>query len=345
MSALRGRGAGPRRAPSPRSGANRRVTGSARRPGHVGAVAFPARELDEQVAAAPVAIEPRAQPVTAEATAKPAPAPVAAAAPGELSGLRLLLDQLDALLRDPTIANALKAFTARLTGGLRALRLPRLRLPRLRLPRRLLLGLLLLTLPFAVAALLTSGDDERAPATADRGAQAPGSTGLGGAGMPVLASAPDEVAPVSVALVLDDTYGEAARRRELRALGDWLAQHHAPGTRVSLIDARTGDASAPLRPADLALAQTTRPRASTTSAVRSAFEGGQGRRLLVTLGSAAPPTGASTLSVQTRRGAGSAVATRGAKRSQATIDDRRPQALAASVARAIMALSGQSERR
>jgi len=49
----------------------------------------------------------------------PAPAPAPAAAPGELSGLALMLAQLDALLRDPTLTNALRAFAARLGGGLR----------------------------------------------------------------------------------------------------------------------------------------------------------------------------------------------------------------------------------
>jgi hypothetical protein len=163
--------------------------------------------------------------------------------------------------------------------------------------------------------------------------------------MPSLASAPDEVPAVSVALVLDRTYGDAARRRELRALGGWLTEHHAAGTRVSLIDAHTGRSSAPLRPADLARAQATRPRSSTAAAVDAAFARQHGRRLLVTLGSSAPPTRASTLSIRTRRGAPSAIPTRSAKRSRATIDDRRPEALAATVARAIMAISGQTERR
>ena len=336
MSAPRGRAGGPRQAPGPRRGSGRRGAGAARRPGHASAGPYPAPEV-----APPVDVQAPPEAVAAV----PAQPPVAQpAAPRELSGLRLLLDQLDALLRDPTLTRALRAFAARIGDGVRELLAA---IGRLRLPRRLLLGLLLLTLPLALLALLSSDDDERqrAPGAGAPVARSPATGGLGGVGMPNLASAPDEVAPVSVALVLDRTYGTAARRRELRALGTWLAEHHAPGTRVSLIDARTGRASAPLRPADLARAQATRPRSSTAAAVDAAFASRRGRRLLVTLGSSAPPTGARTLSIATRRGARAAIPTRSGRRSRATIDDRRPEALAATVARAIMAISGQSERR
>ncbi len=336
MSAPRGRAGGPRQAPGPRPGAGRRGPGSARRPGHASAGIHPAQEV-----AQPNDVEARPEPVAA-VPATPAVAP--AAAPAELSGLRLLLDQLDALLRDPTLTRALRAFAARIGDGLRELVAA---IARLRLPRRLLLGLLLLTLPFALLALLSSSDEDGQPATGASApvARSPSAGGLGGVGMPNLASAPDEVAPVSVALVLDRTYGAAARRRELRALGGWLNEHHAAGTRVSLIDARTGRASAPLRPADLGRAQATRSRSSTAAAVDAAFARQRGRRLLVTLGSSAPPTGASTLSIATRRGAREAAPTRSGRRSRATIDERRPEALAASVARAIMSISGQAERR
>jgi len=336
VSAPRGRAGGPRQAPGPRQASGRRGPRSARRPGHASAGSHPAPQ-----AAPPVNVQ--APEAVAAAPAQPAVAK--AAPPGELSGLRLLLDQLDALLRDPTLTRALRAFASRIGGGLRELLAAIARL-RLRLPRRLLLGLLLLTLPLALVALLSSSDDERRPATGAGApvARSPSAGGLGGVGMPSLASAPDEVAPVSVALVLDRTYGEAARQRELRALGTWLAEHHAAGTRVSLVDARTGRASAPLRPADLGRAQATRARSSTAAAVDAAFARQRGRRLLVTLGSSAPPTGASTLSIATRRGGPPAVPTRSGRRSRATIDDRRPEALAASVARAIMAISGQTER-
>jgi len=275
----------------------------------------------------------------------PAAAP-ATPASRELSGLALLLAQLDELLRDPTLTDALKRFAAKLGDGLREM-LRAIASLRLRLSRRLLLALLLLTLPFALAALLlNSGDDDRAaPDVAGQAPPGPSGASLGSVGMPQLSSAPDEVKPVDVALVLDGTYGPAAQRRELRALGTWLDEHHAAGTRVSVIDARTGRASAPLRPAQLAGARTTRPRQSTAAAVGSAFERARGRRLVVSLGSPAPPSGASTLSIQTRRGAGSEVLSRSGRRSRATIDDRRPEALAASVARGIMQISGQSERR
>ena len=66
----------------------------------------------------------------------------------------------------------------------------------------------------------------------------------------------------------------------------------------------------------------------------------------MTVGSqAAAPAGVDTLRVATRRGATTEPAARRGRRSSVTIDERRPDALAASVARAVMAISGQSERR
>jgi hypothetical protein len=115
---------------------------------------------------------------------------------------------------------------------------------------------------------------------------------------------------------------------------------------VTVIDALSARASAPLRAADLAGAQPLRTRPSTTSAIRSALGGAQGRRLLVTVGAAAPRLGtARTLSIATRRGAPQRVPSRRGRRSRVAIDDRRPNALAASVARAIMSISGQREPR
>jgi hypothetical protein len=274
--------------------------------------------------------------------------------PGELSGLRLLLDQLDALLRDPTLTLALRAFARRISTGARELAAAAVaalrRLPRLRLPRRLLLGLLALALPLALLALLSSGRDDRvAPRAPPRAAAQAGGASLAAAAMPALQAAPDAPPAANVALVVGGGYGYggAALRRELRALGAWIAANHAAGTRVSVIDASTGRASAALGAAALARVRLTGPRRTTTAAIRSALAGGHGRRLLVTVGSVAPRSAASTLSIATRRGAGApaTVALRRGSRAHATIDDRRPDALAATVARALIAISGQRERR
>lgn len=269
-----------------------------------------------------------------EVVAEPTP-------PGELSGLRLLLDQLDALLRDPTLALALRRFTDKVKEGLR---LPRLgwpgwlRLPRL--PRWLLLALLALVLALGSIALLSSGDDR------DPAAPPSGEIALPGVGMPALEAAPDDPPPARIALVVDDTYSPAALRRELQTLGAWLDANHAPGTRVTLIDAASGRASAALRAADLGRATPTGPRAGTTAAVGDAFRGNGGRRLLVGVGAPAPRSGATTLTVAPRRGAPvpRTVSVRRGERSRVAIDDRRPGALAASVARALIAISNQRER-
>jgi hypothetical protein len=267
-----------------------------------------------------------------------------------------MLDQLDALLRDPTLTRALKSMVRRLAAGVPGLAGALKRLAgalarlRVRFPRRLLLALLALALPLALLALLTS-DDRRGASEqpARRAARAGGPRLPGAVGMPSLLTRSARVRPVQVALVLDHTYGAAPLRRELRALGTWLSEHHAPGTRVSVIDASTARASGRLRDSDLTRARPTQPRSSTAAAIRSALGRPTGRRLLVTLGSAAPSGTASTLQIATRRGAsasaGSSLALQQGRRSRVTIDDRRPDALAASVARAIMAVSGQRERR
>jgi hypothetical protein len=350
-------GGGPRAAPGPRSGSGRRGPGTPRRarePVHAthAAIDAPASTQRPPAPAAPV---PAAHAAELDARPQAEPERAARARPrsGELSGLRALLDQLDALLRDPTLTRALRAFAARLGDGLRGAgaataeatkRLLRA-LAELRLPRRLLLGLLILLLPLALLALLLGGDDDRASTAAAPSAQTAGS--LPGVGMPGLLSGPEVPAPLNVALVVDDSYDAASLRTELAAMGTWISAHHATGTRVTVIDAGSASATAPLRASALARAVPTRPQASTTAAIRSALRG-HGRRLLVTIGTPArAPAHTSTLSVATRRGAATAgpIALKRGGRARVTIDEGRPDALAASVARAMMELSGQRERR
>ena len=309
----------------------------------------PARERAARANGATVLVEP---PPPAPARARrrpPAPprddAPARRARPRELTGLRLLLDQLDDLLRDPTVSLWLKAAIAKLAGGVRraaAAVVDALR--RVRLPRRLLLGLLALLLPLVLLALLTGGDDE--PATPDAPPSQAAGASLPGVTMPALSSADTRPRPVRVALVLDRTYEPAQLRRELTALGAWLGEHHAAGTRVTIIDAASGRASGALRASELAAGQPLRARPSTPAAIRAALGRPQDRRLLVTLGSTAPALGsASTLSITPRHGAAASAPSRSGTRSRAAIDDRRPNALAATVAREIMSVSGQRERR
>jgi hypothetical protein len=338
---------GPRQPAGPRAGAGRRAAGGARTAGA-------ARPATRAAVPARAVLEP-----SAAATAEPAP-PLAGS--DGLSGWQLLLAELNAMLRDPTLTRALTALARNIAGGVRALaaatadagrELARALVRLLGLPwlRRTLLALLVLALPLALLSLLGSSRDDRGRAARQPAQAASGGLvgpSLGGVAMPDLRAAPDRVRPVRVALVLDRTYGPATLRREMRALGTWLAENHAPGTRVSVIDARSARASGRLRAADLTAALPARPRPSTTAAIRSAFGRQKARRLLVTVGSATVPAGtASTLRVATRRGAGAGAITRlpGAKRSRVTIDDRRPNALAASIARAIMSISGERERR
>jgi len=87
-----------------------------------------------------------------------------------------------------------------------------------------------------------------------------------------------------------------------------------------------------------------RERTSTTSAIRVALDGPRDRRLLVTLG-AAGSRGNSVLSASTPAASTARSAPRVRRRSRVEIDERRPNALAAGIARAIMELSGQRELR
>ncbi len=341
-------GGGPRSAPGPRSGSGRRGPGTPRRsrqPVHAGHAAVDERPPTPQAQVAPAPER--------EIRAQIAP-PRSHTGPGEPSGLRALLDQLDALLRDPTLTRALKGFVTRLRDGLRgagsataaATRRLLRALAGLRLPRRLLLGLLALPLVLALLALLLGGGgDGGAPGGAvDRPART--SRSLPGVGMPGLLSGPQQPAALRIALVVDGGYDAAALRHELGALGSWISAHHAAGTRVTVIDAGSASATPPLRAPALAAAVPTRPRSSTTSAIASALRG-DGRRLLVTIGTPArAPARTSTLTVATRPGATAAprVALKRGGRARVTIDERRPDALAASVARAMMDLSGQRER-
>ncbi len=352
-------GGGPRTPPGPRVGSGHRGPGTprrARRPGRAAHGAIEARVADDAWPAP--ALEPRLVDARdARAAVEHVPASPPRGRSGGLSGLRLLLDHLDALLRDPTLTRALKAFADRVSEGVRdaaaatadATRRLLRALANLRLPRRLLLGLLALLLPLALLALLLGGGDRdkhsSKTAAADRPTQASGA--LAAAGMPALLSGQEIPAPLNVALVVDGSYDAAALRHELSALATWISSHHAPGTRVSVIDAGSASATAPLRASQLAGAVPTRPRASTAAAIRSALGSGR-RRLLVTVGSAQPtPARTSSLTVAGRRGA-TATQRLGLKRgghARVAIDERRPDALAASVARAMMALSGQRERR
>jgi hypothetical protein len=248
---------------------------------------------------------------------RPSPAAVAQPAAPELdpfeglSGWQRLMAEFNAFLRDPTLARALAKLARNLTAGVRALARALAQLLSLPWLRRVLLGLLLLALPLALLSLLGSSDDKRAAAPPPPPAAAgAGGFSLPGVAMPELRELSSRPRPVRVALVVAGTYPPATLRRELRTLRTWLSENHARGTRVSVVRSRV----APAR---------------TTAAVRSAFGRREGRRLLVTAG-----TGTASVS-----------RVRGARRRQVAADARRPNALAANVARAIMSASGQRELR
>ena len=347
--ARRGGPRGPRQPPGPRSGAGPRRARHVTAPGLAGRASSSSSPPERAAAGALGAAGEPARAATLEPAAPRggtgADSPQGRS--GELSGLAALLYELDQLLRDPTVSLALKRFASKLTGALRDLVDGLGRLLRVRIPRWLLLALLGLLLPVALLALLSSGDDDRQATgvQAESAADAAG-VSLPGVGMPALAERQARPKPVRVALVLDRPYDAPVLRRELRTLGTWLGENHAAGTRVTIIDTQAARASAPLRPTELAAGGGLRAQTRTSAAVRSALGGPPERRLLVTLGARAPRTrAANTLSIDTRPGASGAATRTGGGRSRVAIDERRTNALAASIARAIMGVSAQREPR
>jgi hypothetical protein len=133
------------------------------------------------------------------------------------------------------------------------------------------------------------------------------------------------VRPLRIAIVFDRSYRGRARARELRALRAWLAANHNPRTRLFVAD-RGG---------------------SPARVVRHALAGQRGR-MLVTTGHHTTPafSRAATLRVDTRRGAATpaAVPLGPGGRRVVAIDPRRRRALAATVARSIISVSGMRER-
>ena len=186
----------------------------------------------------------------------------------------------------------------------------------------------------------------RRATAADRPARASGS--LPGVGMPGLLSGPEHPAPLNVALVVDGSYDAAALRPELAALGSWISAHHAAGTRVTVIDAGSASATAPLRASALAAS---RPDAAAGEHDDGDPLGPARRRPAPARDGRARPRGRrrvrapSTSSRAAARRPPRPIALKRGGRARVTIDERRPDALAASVARAMMELSGQRERR
>jgi hypothetical protein len=231
---------------------------------------------------------------------------------------------------------------------------PRQRTPQQERLRRLLLGgLSLLALLLLLLLLLHHGhDDARRPGPPPRVVSTHRRTGpgrgLGGVGMPVPAGGTIRVRPIDLVVSLGPRIDDAVRRRELAALGSWMERNHRSASRVTILDG--GRATRPLPAARLERDARGRPRSSVSALVLRALRRRRGRTaLLVRTGGAARlpvPAGSAVLEVDgvpggpnpRRLGIGPGAA------SAVDVDLRRRNALAAVVARAVMAVSRQRER-
>lgn len=164
-----------------------------------------------------------------------------------------------------------------------------------------------------------------------------------GVGMPQTLPGNTPVKPLRIELVLDGL-SASVEQHELRALGGWLQTHANPATRITVMVPRKHTQTGPLTATQLQSSPTAHRFHNFASAETQAWSAGAGRRLLITYGSAFMVDGATrpaTLHLIDRPGA--------AAPSQFTlvpgqartlfIDVRRPRILAATVARAVIAMT------
>jgi hypothetical protein len=195
--------------------------------------------------------------------------------------------------------------------------------------------------------LVPLGQDEKRN-SAGHATTPPSGAALPGVGMPGVLPGNTAVKPLHLALVFDDTYTGKARERELQALGVWLQTNHNPRTRVTVIDRSRRRASRPLAAADLADVRLVRRAPSPARVVRRALRR-HVNRLLVTIGNFVKPTlmKTATVRVHARRGARTPADLQLARGDHriVRVDPRRRNALASTLARAIISISGMRERR
>lgn len=171
---------------------------------------------------------------------------------------------------------------------------------------------------------------------------------LAGVGMPVPAGGTVLVRPIEVVVALGPRIDATARRRELQALGAWMAANHRHASRVTVVE--DGRATRPLSAAGLSAHPHLRAPRSLGGVLRRALRHRRGFRYLVVRMRDAPPMpvppGVATLTIDGTPGAAIPRQLGLAPGGAATVsaDLRRPRALAALVARAVMAVSQQQER-
>lgn len=209
-------------------------------------------------------------------------------------------------------------------------------------------------LGLAAAGLLALGllhDDEKRdaapPAVAASQAR---SRGLGAVGMPGVLPGNHAVRPLSVAVMFDDTDTATQRTPELRKLGAWLQLNHDPRTRVTVIDRTSRRTTPRLTATQLGASRNSHSVTSLRRAVRAALPARPRDRLLVTLDHHDLTTAGAGVAALRLHSAPAAPLRRAlalapGDRASAIVDIRRPGALAATIARAVISVSGMREKR
>lgn len=207
---------------------------------------------------------------------------------------------------------------------------------------------------FVAATPLAIATDETNPVRARTAARPDNPTPnvsnlLSGVGLPDTLPGNRAVQPLSIVLVLDDTYTSQARAREVQALGSWLQTHHHRLTRISLIDRTRHRMSRPMPGAALDSADIDRPVTSVSAGLIAVSRSTTRDRLLVVLNRRTSVRGAkvANLYLSTRHGAlmPQVVPLALGGQREVAIDPRRQQTLAATIARAVISVSGMREKR
>jgi len=172
------------------------------------------------------------------------------------------------------------------------------------------------------------------------------SSGLSGVGMPTTLPGNVPVRPLRIVVVLGGALMPQAQAREIHALEGWLSGHVNPATRLTVVaDHRITPA---LRPSEWT---STTPRqrfsGSLSGALKRRLAVGRGHRVLVTLDRPYPLTGEdiARLRLVLREGADlpTSIPLRPGGTLVRVLDPNETQAIAATIARAIISMSRMTE--
>lgn len=181
--------------------------------------------------------------------------------------------------------------------------------------------------------------DDTKPPSREHPSRATSAAGLSGVGMPDTGSGTLPVKPLTVVVAMRTSY-DPAMHREIDALGNWLGVHHG---RARMTVVARGRSTPLIEPSMIAQTPTIRSIPSLSKFTRAIFSGRPGQRLLITIGlrRTPRPAGAATLWLLPQNDAPivDGVPLRDHRAVEQPVDARRPGAVAATAARAVISLA------